>query len=151
MKKIFFLIFIVFSFFLNAEKFTDYLEVSEPEYVLIYETNGLYTFDEANGILNKVEDGKYKVVDNNSVTYLTIKNSEFHGKIYIYDKESNRLLSESGFKNGKADGKWIEYDKNERPVSIDYLKNDYIMKRENFVNGKLIITKTFKDGLYRLP
>ena len=48
--KIFFLIFIVFSFFLNAEKFTDYLEVSEPEYVLIYETNGLYTFDEANGI-----------------------------------------------------------------------------------------------------
>ena len=95
--------------------------------------------------------GKYKVVDNNSVTYLTIKNSEFHGKIYIYDKESNRLLSESGFKNGIADGKWIEYDKNERPVSIDYLKNDYIMKRENFVNGKLIITKTFKDGLYRLP
>ena len=45
----------------------------------------------------------------------------------------------------------IEYDKNEKPVSIDYLKNDYIMKRENFVNGKLIITKTFKDGLYRLP
>ena len=151
MKKIFFLIFIVFSFSINAEKFSGYIEVSEPEYVLIYETNGLYTSDETNGILETAEDGKYKVVDNNMITYLTIKNSKFHGKIYIYDKESSRLLSESGFKNGIADGKWIEYDKNEKPISIDYLKNDYIMKREIFVNGKLVITRTFKDGLYRLP
>ncbi len=143
--------FIVFSFCLNAEKFVDYIEISEPEYALIYETNGLYTLDEMNGMLEKAKDGKYKFIDNSTITYLTIKNSEFHGKIYIYDKENNRLLSEFEFKKGIADGKWVEYDKNEKPASIDHLKNDYIMKREIFVNGKLVITKTFKAGLYRLP
>ena len=151
MKKIFFLILLIFSFYLNAEKFSDYVEVSEPEYTLIYEANGLYTYDEAGDILRVVENGKYKVVDGGLITYLTIKDAKFHGKIYSYNKDTDKLMYEYSFKNGKADGKWITYDKNEKPASIDYLKNDYIMKREIFVNGKLIITKTFKDRPYILP
>ena len=60
MKKLFFLLFIIFSFCINAEKFSEYTEVSESEYILVYETNGFYLFDAVNGIWNKVENGKYK-------------------------------------------------------------------------------------------
>ena len=151
MKKLFFLLFIIFSFCINAEKFSEYTEVSESEYILVYETNGFYSFDAVNGIWNEVENGKYKFVDGSLITYLSIKDGKFHGIFYVYTRDTNKLLSEFGFKNGIADGKWMEYDKNEKPALIDYLKNDYIMKREIFVNGKLVITKTFKDGLYRLP
>ena len=151
MKKLFFLIFIIFSFCINAEKFSDYTEVSEPEYTLMYETNGFYSVDKANETLNEVEKGKYKFIDGALITYLSIKDAKFHGKFYVYERETNKLLSEFSFKNGIADGKWTEYDKNGKPALIDYLKDDYIMKREIFVNGKLVITKVFKDGLYRLP
>ena len=151
MKKLFFLIFIIFSFCINAEKFSDYAEVSEPEYTLIYETNGLYSADKVNETWNEAENGKYKFVDGALITYLSIKDRKFHGKFYVYERETNKLLSEFNFKNGIADGKWTEYDKNGKPALIDYLKEDYIMKREIFVNGKLVITKVFKGGLYRLP
>ena len=147
MKKLFFLIFIILGFCINAEKFSDYIEVSEPEYVLIYEAGGLYIVNEDNDVLTKVEDGRYKVVDEAQITYLTIKDSVFNGKIYVYDKKNNRIISEYNFKNGVEDGKWIEYDKNEKPASINYIKNGFTIKRETFVNGKLIITKTFKEGI----
>lgn len=151
MKKLFFLLFIIFSFCINAGKFSGYTEVSEPEYTLIYETNGFYSVDTVNKIWNEVENGKYKFIDGSLITYLSIKDGKFHGKFYVYERKTDKLLSEFTFKNGIADGKWIEYDKNGKPALIDYLKNDYIMKREIFVNGELIITKIFKDGFYRLP
>ena len=139
----------IFSFYINAEKFSDYTEVAEPEYSIAYEVWSLLRFDDNDVVI--VENGKYKVIDREQITYLTVKNSKFDGKIYIYDKNTNKRKSEYSFKNGIADGKWTEYDKNEKPATIDYIKDYYIMKREIYVNGKLVVTKTFKDGLYMMP
>ena len=139
--------FIFFGFCLNAENFSDYKEVSEPEYLLIYEANGLVLQDDNNGISGEVENGNYKFIDHAQIVYLTMKNSVFDGKIYVYDKKTNKRLSVYSFKNGIEDGKWIEYDKNEKPASINYIKNGLIMKRETYVNGQLVLTRTFKDGI----
>ncbi|MCP1224970.1 hypothetical protein [Sebaldella sp. S0638] len=147
MKKLFFLMFIFFGFCINAENFLSYKEVSEPEYLLIYEANGLFLQDDNKGISVEVENGNYKFVDNAQIVYLTMKNSVFDGKIYVYDKKTNKRLSVYSFKNGVEDGKWIEYDKNEKPASIDYIKNGLIMKRETYVNGQLVLTRTFKNGI----
>jgi antitoxin component YwqK of YwqJK toxin-antitoxin module len=151
LKKLFFIILLIFGFCINAEKFSDYLEVSEPEYTLIYEANGFFTMDKESGTYTKVSSGKYKFTDNDRIIYLTVKDDLFNGTVYIYDKEDKKLLSEENYTAGRANGKWIEYDNNEKPKQIDYLKDDYIVKRQIFVNGKLIVTKNFKEGLYRLP
>lgn len=147
MKKLFFLIFIILSFYLNAEKFSDYTEVFEPEYTIIYELNSLFKNVQENDLINKAEDGKYKVIHKVNITYLTIKNTVFDGKIYIYDKNTKKLTAEYNFKNGTEDGKQTEYDDNEKPAIIDYIKKGFIIKREIFVNGELTVTKVFKEKI----
>ena len=151
MKKLFFMLFIIFGLCASADKLSGYTEVSEPEYVLIYETKGLYTINNDNGVLTQIENGKYKFTDEMSVTYLTIKDSAFNGKFYVYDRKTNSIKYEYSYKNGIEDGKWTEYDKNEKPALIDHIKNGLIIKREIFVNGKLTVTKTFQEGIPVMP
>ena len=65
------MIFIILGFCINAEKFSDYIEVSEPEYVLIYEAGGLYIVNEDNQMKTMVMTN----INNES------KEVEFEGRV----------------------------------------------------------------------
>ena len=143
MKKNIILLFLLFTLFINAEHFKGYINVSEPKYSLIYEANGLYR--SVDGMLKLVKEGKYKVVDSNLITYLTIKNSKFHGKFTIFDKKTNKKISEFNYKNGLKTGKWIDYNDSGEIVMIEYYKNNKLIQRNTLENGKVIEKELIRE------
>ena len=148
MRKVIFTMFFLVVSIVFSENFSNYTEVSEPEYMLIYEVNNLLKGgDLAVDPVGPAEDGKYKVVDENLITYLTIEKSSFNGKIYLFDRKTNKKVAMYSYKYGIKDGKWIEYDSKERPRQIEYFKNGLLMKQEIFVNGKFVKRLVFPNGI----
>ena len=93
MRKVIFTMFFLVVSIVFSENFSNYTEVSEPEYMLIYEVNNLLKGgDLAVDPVGPAEDGKYKVVDENLITYLTIEKSSFNGKIYLFDRKTNKWV-----------------------------------------------------------
>lgn len=135
MNRIIILVFLLLALCLNADSSEYYAEVSEPQYALIYEANGLYHIIKGKAV--SVEDGKYKFIDDSFITYLEIKNSKLNGRIFVFDKKTNKKIYEYAFRRGIPNGRWITYDSNVKPQMI-----------ENYVEGVLLDRTTFSDGKF---
>jgi antitoxin component YwqK of YwqJK toxin-antitoxin module len=81
------------------------------------------------------------------------KGSPFSGKVVCY-YENDKLQSETFYKEGKRDGKWVEYFKDGTVADIVNYKNGYLngLYESYYENGQLNYRMTFinnkLDGVY---